>query len=263
MRQSTVCCSVMLTGLSQTLGVSSTSMSGVRLWAEEILRIEWRCSSVRRVVCEVVVIKENSCSHRYVLPHREVSSLGGSWGIVSGINVETLQRPQAHMLPSACHCIGAQSAPFRGLMVHFPLQLQIDYWAVQTCFVGLQNRQIAEWMSLKCRVVCFSSVFRRACFPNEPLILVVIHYEELYNSKSKTRLQRTVLSSAFLPRRFWSGCAFKSGVWCDRARMLYSFITATLSPHRRHTAFPFTSANMYCASPTCLENSCFQIPPFI
>jgi len=102
-------------------------MSGVRLWAEKILRIEWRCSSVRRVLCEVVFIKENSCSHRYVLPHRGVSSLGGSWGIVSGINVETLQRPQTHMLPSACHCIGAQSAPFGGLMVRFPLQLQMDY----------------------------------------------------------------------------------------------------------------------------------------
>jgi len=48
-------------------------MSGVRLWAKETLRMEWRCSSVRRVPCEMVLIfiKVNSCSHGYVLPHIE------------------------------------------------------------------------------------------------------------------------------------------------------------------------------------------------
>ena len=64
-------------------------MSGVRLWAEEILRIEWRCSSVRRVLCEVlfIFIKENSCSHKYVLPNIESvwAAWEHRWGIVSGM----------------------------------------------------------------------------------------------------------------------------------------------------------------------------------
>ena len=64
-------------------------MSGVRLWAEEILRIEWRRSSVRRVLCEVlfIFIKENSCSHKYVLPNIESvwSAWERRWDIVSGM----------------------------------------------------------------------------------------------------------------------------------------------------------------------------------
>ena len=64
-------------------------MSGVRIWAEEILRIEWRCSSVRRVLCEVlfIFIKENSCSHKYVLPNIESvwAAWEHRWGIVSGM----------------------------------------------------------------------------------------------------------------------------------------------------------------------------------
>ena len=52
---------------------ASSSMFGVRLCAEEILRIEWRCSSVRQLLCVGLFnfITEKSCSHRYVLPNRD------------------------------------------------------------------------------------------------------------------------------------------------------------------------------------------------
>ena len=64
-------------------------MFGVRLWAEDILRIEWRCSSVSRLLCDVlfIFIKEKSCLHRYVLPNIEriLAAWVGSWGIVSGM----------------------------------------------------------------------------------------------------------------------------------------------------------------------------------
>lgn len=67
---------------------TSSSMFGVRLWAEEILRIEWRCSAVSRLLCDVLFkfIKENSCSHRYVLPNIDNvwAAWMRSWGIVSG-----------------------------------------------------------------------------------------------------------------------------------------------------------------------------------
>ena len=44
---------------------TTSSMLGVRLWAEEILRTEWRCSSVRRLLCDVLFsfIKENSYTY--------------------------------------------------------------------------------------------------------------------------------------------------------------------------------------------------------
>ena len=68
---------------------ASSSMFGVRLWAEEILRIEWRCSSVRQLLCDVLFnfITEKSCSHRYVLPNIESiwATWARSWGIVSGM----------------------------------------------------------------------------------------------------------------------------------------------------------------------------------
>jgi len=102
----------------------------------------------------------------------------------------------------------------------------------------------------------------RSCLPAETLILAVFNYEELYNSKSKHDsnwlllsrkcnwkrsssrhnspnrcwylpylfpffifnivILRAILPGAFLPRRLWSGCAFKSCVWCDRALRLRS-----------------------------------------
>ena len=69
---------------------ASPSMSGVRLRDEEIFRIEWRCSSVRRLLCDVlfILIQENNCSHRYVLPNIESiwAAWVWSWGIVTGMN---------------------------------------------------------------------------------------------------------------------------------------------------------------------------------
>lgn len=55
------------------------SMSGVRLWSEEILRIEWRCSSVRLLLCDVCSpTSKRCCSYWYLLPeHRE--SIWGAW----------------------------------------------------------------------------------------------------------------------------------------------------------------------------------------
>ena len=47
--------------------------------------------------------------------------------------METLQRPQTHILTSVCHYIGARSAPFAGLMVRFPRQLQF-----KTAFLGFK-----------------------------------------------------------------------------------------------------------------------------
>ena len=67
---------------------ASSSMSWVRLWAEETLRTEWRCLSVRRLLCGVlfIFIKEKSCSHRYVLLNIESiwAAWAWSWGSVSG-----------------------------------------------------------------------------------------------------------------------------------------------------------------------------------
>jgi len=40
---------------------------------------------------------------------------------------------------------------------------------------------------------------------------------------------RVVFPGAFLPRRFWSSCAFTSRVWRDRALMQHHFKTTTLS----------------------------------
>ena len=68
---------------------ASSSMFGVRLCAEEILRIEWRCSSVTQLLCVGLFnfITEKSCSHRYVLPNIESiwATWACSWGIVSGM----------------------------------------------------------------------------------------------------------------------------------------------------------------------------------
>ena len=83
----------MLTCLSQMHGVLSWlqvhQCLGSGSEPEEILRIEWRRSSVRRVLCEVlfIFIKENSCSHKYVLPNIESvwASWERRWGIVSGM----------------------------------------------------------------------------------------------------------------------------------------------------------------------------------
>lgn len=125
---------------------TSSSMFGVRLWAEEILRIEWRCSAVSRLLCDVLFkfIKENSCSHRYVLPNIDNvwAAWMRSWGIVSGGNGRTPQHPLPHILPSVHHCIGGQSTPFGGLVVSFPRQQQMGYRAVPTCFFVLQSQQI-------------------------------------------------------------------------------------------------------------------------
>lgn len=68
-----------------------------------------------------------------------------SWGIVSGIKRENSAAPTDLHLPSVCHYIGALWAPFGGLMACFPWKLQMEYWAVQTCFFGLQDWQITVW----------------------------------------------------------------------------------------------------------------------
>ena len=125
---------------------ASPSMSGVWLRAEEFFRIEWRCSSVRRLLCDVlfIFIKENSWSYRYVLPNIESiwAAWVRSWGIVSGMNRENCAAAQSY-LTWACHNTGVQSAPIGGWLVRFPRQLQTDYWAVQTYISRLQSRQIA------------------------------------------------------------------------------------------------------------------------
>lgn len=68
---------------------ASSSMSGLRLRAEEILRIDPKSSSIRSLLWDVLVIfiQENSCSHRSVLPNME--NIWAAWvrggGTVSGI----------------------------------------------------------------------------------------------------------------------------------------------------------------------------------
>jgi len=60
-------------------------MFGVRVWAEETLRFEWKCSSVKRFLCDLLFscIKENRCLHRYVLPNTE-----SVWAAVAKIGIE-------------------------------------------------------------------------------------------------------------------------------------------------------------------------------
>lgn len=126
---------------------TNSSMFGVRLWAEENLRTESRCLSVRRLLCDVLFnfIKEKSCSHKYVLPN--IESVWAAWirsrGIVLGMKRANSAAPTLlYIFPSVCHCTGAQSTPFGGLVVRFPRQLQRDWRAVQTCSFRLQSQQI-------------------------------------------------------------------------------------------------------------------------
>ncbi len=64
-------------------------MFGIRFCVVEILRMDCRCSSVRRLLCDVLLIfiTENSFSHRYVLPniHKVRAAWTRSWGIASGM----------------------------------------------------------------------------------------------------------------------------------------------------------------------------------
>lgn len=78
---------------------ASSSVSGFRLWAEEILRIQRRCSSVRRLLWDVLVIfiEEKSFSHRLVLPNMDSiwAAWAQSWDIVSGMKCVNCAAPTA------------------------------------------------------------------------------------------------------------------------------------------------------------------------
>lgn len=71
-------CNFVRGGCLTSFLAASSSVFGVRIWAVETVRMEWRCASVGRLLCDVlfIFITEKSCSHTYVLTNTEsLSSL--------------------------------------------------------------------------------------------------------------------------------------------------------------------------------------------
>ena len=138
---------------------TSSSLFGAGVWDKEIKseiknpRIKWRRSPVKRLLFDVMFsfTKENSFSHRYVLPDIESvwAAWMSSWGKGREWTVQTQSPPQNRILRSVCHYIGAQSVPFVCVRMDFQHRMQMGYWTAGICFFALQNRKIGVWSRLQ------------------------------------------------------------------------------------------------------------------
>lgn len=81
---------------------TSSSIFGFRLWAEEILRIEWRCSSVKPVLRYVLfVVCEQLFTQAGAAKHWGCEQLGHHVGYKRWKK----NHPQCHILPLVCRSI--------------------------------------------------------------------------------------------------------------------------------------------------------------
>jgi len=132
---------------------ASSSSFVVKVWAEETIRIEWSCSSARRLLCDAsfTLIIENNCSHMYMQTLKASEQLGYvTVALHREWSVQTQQYPGNRILLLVCHYIGARSVLSVCVMVRFPQQLQIGCWSAGTCFFALQNRQLGvrSWLKV-------------------------------------------------------------------------------------------------------------------
>ena len=110
------------------ISCTRSSTFGVRVWADETLKIEWMCSSTRRRLSDVLFssVRENSCSHRYVLPNIDIVWAAGA--LCREWSVQTQQRPQDRILPSVCHYIGYRSILF--VCVRCWVRVAVSTWNI-------------------------------------------------------------------------------------------------------------------------------------
>lgn len=130
---------------------TSSSIIGARLWAEEILRVKSRCLAISQLLCDVMFsfIKENSCSHRNVLPNSyRLSSSETQLGNCAGELTGTLRSTTAAYFALSASLRLRSTNSIQRFLVSFPFPFM--YFVLQSQQIGVWSQQYTNFISKPC-----------------------------------------------------------------------------------------------------------------